>query len=326
MPTATARARFAALALACVAAFATPAAAQDYPARTIRLIVPYAAGGGIDVLARMLAQKMNESFGQPVIVENKIGASGEVAAEYVKHQPADGYTLLVAPNGPMAVSPATKTKLGYSVEKDFTHLGLVASFPLVLAVNPDLPIKSVADLVAYAKAHPDKANYAEPSVGFQLIMEILKGKTGAPLQMIPYKSSSEAVLAVMGGNAIATLVDSGPATGAVKAGKLRVLAVSAPQRLPDLPKVPTFAEAGFPEMGVSFWCGFFAPAGLPPAVAGKLEAEMIRIVRLPDIRDKMSAQAEVPEGRPGAETKAFIADQIAKFSGIAKAANLVRDE
>lgn len=325
MPTAFARAGLATLALVCVAAFAAPATAQDYPARTIRLIVPYAAGGGVDVLARMLAQKMNESFGQPVIVENKVGASGELATDYVKNQPADGYTLLVAPNGPMAVSPATKTKLSYSVQNDFTHLGLIASFPLVLVVNPDLPIKSVADFVAYAKAHPDKANYAEPSVGFQLIMEILKGKTGAPLQMIPYKSSSEAVLAVVGGNAIATLVDSGPATGSIKSGKLRALAISSAQRAPEFPDVPTFTEAGFPEMSLSFWCGFFGPAGLPPAVAKKLEAEMIRIVTLPDIQQKMKSLSEVPEGRPGAESKAFIADQIAKFSGIAKAANLVRD-
>jgi tripartite-type tricarboxylate transporter receptor subunit TctC len=305
------------------------AAAQDpaatYPNRTIRLIVPYAAGGGIDVLARLVSQKMSEGFGQPVIVENKPGASGELSAEYVKKAIPDGYTLLVTSNGPMAVSPATKAKLSYSPLKDFAPIGLIASFPLVLVVNNDLPIHSMNEFVAYAKANPDKANYAEPAVAFQLVIEILKQKTGAPLQMIPYKSSSQAVLSVIGGNTIAALVDSGPAAGSIKANKVRALAISSAERSPEFPDVPTMKEAGFPELSISFWSGMFAPADVPPAIVKKLETELLRIVKLPDIQARLKALAEVPEGRNGEETRRFVEGQITMFSAIARSAKLVRD-
>jgi len=315
-----------ALAFAFAAALPTQrAAAQDYPTRVIRIIVPYAAGGGIDVLARMVGQKMSESFGQPVIIENKPGANGELAAEYVKNATPDGYTILVAPNGPMAVSPATKTKLNYSVLDDFAHIGLIASFPLVLVVNNDLPVKSIAEFAAWAKANPDKGNYAEPSVGFQMVIEILKKKTGAPLQMIPYKSSGEAVLSVIGGNTIATLVDSGPAAGSIKAGTVRALGISSEARSPEFPDVPTMKEAGFPELSISFWAGMFAPVGVPAPIVKKLETELLRIVKLPDIQQRMKDLAEVPEGRNGADTHKFIQGQITMFSEIAKSANLVRD-
>jgi tripartite-type tricarboxylate transporter receptor subunit TctC len=307
----------------------TGAAAQDpaatYPSRTIRFIVPFAAGGGIDVLARLVSQKMSESFGHPVIVENRPGASGELATEYVKNAAPDGYTLLIASNGSMAVSPATKTKLSYSPLKDFAPVGLIASFPLVLVVNNDLPVHSMGEFVAYAKANPDKANYAEPSVAFQLVIEILKQKTGAPLQMIPYKSSSESVLSVIGGNTIAALVDSGPAAGSIKANKVRALGITSAERSPEFPDVPTMKETGFPELSISFWSGMFAPAGVPPAIVKKLETELLRIVKLPDIQARMRALAEVPEGRNGEETRRFVEGQITMFSSIARKANLVRD-
>jgi tripartite-type tricarboxylate transporter receptor subunit TctC len=324
--------RFAATALAIPLAAALMthgAAAQDaaatYPNRVIRVIVPYAAGGGIDVLARLIGQKLTESLGQPIIVENKSGASGELAAEFVKNAAPDGYTLLFAANGPMAVSPATNAKLRYSPLHDFVPIGLVASFPLVLVVNNALPIHTVSEFVAYAKANPDQANYAEPSVAFQLVMENLKQKTGVPLQLIPYKSSSEAVTAVLAGTTIATLVDSGPATGAIKGGQVRALAITSVERSPEFPDVPTMIEAGYPDMSISFWSGVFAPAGVAPAIVKKLEGELMRIVKLPDIRQRMISMAEVPEGRSSEETRRFVEGQIAVFAAIARAANITRD-
>ncbi len=321
---------FAALAIALAAALMTNgAAAQDpaasYPSRTIRIMVPFAAGGGIDILARLIGQKLSESLHQPVIVENKPGASGELATEYVKNAAPDGYTLLLAANGSMAVSPAIKKKLGYSPLRDFAAIGLVASFPLVLVVNNDLAIRSVSEFVAYAKANPDKANYAEPSVAFQLVMEKLKMKTGMPLQLIPYKNSSEAVTAVIAGTTISALVDSGPAAGSIKGGKVRAIAITSAARSPEFPDVPTMAEAGFPDMNISFWSAMFAPAGVPPSIVKKLEGELVRIVKLPDIQERMKTMAVVPEGRPGEETRRFIEDQIAVFATIARAANITRD-
>jgi tripartite-type tricarboxylate transporter receptor subunit TctC len=320
--------RFAALALA-AALMTSHAAAQDaaatYPNRPIHFIVPYAAGGGIDVLARLIGQKLSEGLGQPVVVENKPGASGELAAEFVKNAAPDGYTLMITSNGPMAVSPATNAKLRYSPLRDFVPIGLIASFPLVLAVNNELPVRTVSELVAYAKAHPDKANYAEPSIAFQLVIEKLKQQTGAPLQLIPYKSSSEAVTAVIAGTTIATLVDSGPAAGAIKGNRVRALAITSAARSPEFPEVPTMAEAGFPDISISFWSAMVAPAGVPPAIVRKLEGELVRVVKLPDIRQRMTALAEVPEGRAGAETRRFMEEQIALFADIARAANIKRD-
>ena len=321
---------FAALAAILAAVLLTnDAAAQDpaanYPNRAIRIVVPFAAGGGIDILARLIGQKMSESLGQPVIVENKPGASGELATEFVKNAAPDGYTLLVAANGSMAVSPAINKKLSYSPSRDFAHIGLIASFPLVLLVNNALPIRTVAEFVAYAKANPDKANYAGPSVAFQLVIENLKLKTGMPLQRIPYNSSTEAATAVIAGTTIATLVDSGPVAGLIKSGQVRAIAITSAARSPEFPDVPTMAEAGFPDMNISFWSGMFAPASVPPSIVKKLESELVRIIKLPDIQQRMTSMAVVPEGRPGAETRRFIEGQIAVFADIARAANISKD-
>jgi tripartite-type tricarboxylate transporter receptor subunit TctC len=173
-------------------ALATPAArAQEapYPTKPIRMIVGFAAGGGNDILARLIGQKMSDGLGQSIVIENRTGANGEIAADYVKNAAPDGYTVLVGASGMMSVSPVVNKKLPYAPVRDFTPLGMIASFPLVLVVNPTSPIRSVADLVRYAKDHPDKANYAEPSVAFQVVVEQLKLKTGMPMQYIPYKGS-----------------------------------------------------------------------------------------------------------------------------------------
>src|SRR6202521_3824960 len=193
---------------------------SKYPARPIHIIVGFAAGGGNDIIARIFGQKLSESLGQPVIIENKPGGGAIVATEYVAKSAPDGYTLLVGASG-MAINPAVYARLPYDSIRDFVAVSELASFPLILIVNPSSPIKSVAELVAYAKANPDKANYASSSASFQLVTELFKQKTGAPMQVIPYKSSNESVLAVISGQVTTTIADAGPVTSQLKSGTAR---------------------------------------------------------------------------------------------------------
>lgn len=315
---------FATAALMAQAASAEPDAAT-YPSRPIHIVVGFAAGGGNDILARLVGQKLSENLNQAVIIENKPGASGELAADYVKNAAPDGYTLMVAANGSMTVSPAVNHKLPYAPLRDFTPISMIASFPLVFAVNPAAPIRTVGELVRYAKDNPNNANYSEPSVAFQVVVEQLKLKTGAPLQLIPYKSSAEALTAVISGTTLATLIDAGPVAGALKGGQARGLAITAAQRSPEFPDVPTMAEAGFPDLNVSFWSGLFGPVGIAAPIVQKLEAMMFRIARLPDIRERMAALAIVPEGRPGAELRAIVAAETARVAEIVRIANIKQD-
>src|ERR1700756_39324 len=223
-------------------ALAGAAAAQEdaakYPSRAIHLIVGFAAGGGHDVSARIYGQKLSEDLGQPVIVENKPGAGAIVATEYVSRAAPDGYTLLIGATG-MAINQSLYAKLPYDSVRDFVAISELASFPLLLVVNASSPIKSVAEFVAYAKANADKMNYATSSATFQLVTELFKQKTGAPMQMIPYKSANEMVLAVVSGQVTTTIADAGPVSPQVKAGTVRALAVTAQSRLADFPDVPT---------------------------------------------------------------------------------------
>jgi tripartite-type tricarboxylate transporter receptor subunit TctC len=229
---------------------------------------------------------------------------------------------MVGASGMMSVSPVINKKLTYAPVRDFTPIGMIASFPLVLVVNAATPIQTVQDLVRYAKENPGKANYSEPSVAFQVVVEQFKLMTGAPLQYIPYKSSAEALTAVMSGTTLVTLIDSGPAVGTIKGGQVRALAITSAARSPELPDVPTMAEAGYPDLAVSFWNGLFGPAGIPPPIARKLEVELIRAVKLPDIEERMRALAVVGEGRPGEELRQLVAAEIARVGEIVRIANI----
>src|SRR5213593_4656769 len=246
------------LALAC-----QPASAQEdpakYPSKPIHVIVGFAAGGGNDIIARVYGQKLSESLGQPVVIENKPGGGAIVATEYVAKSAADGYTLLVGASG-MAINPAVYAKLPYDSVRDFVAISELGSFPLIMIVNPSSPIRSVADLVAYAKANPDKTNYASSSASFQLVTELFKQKTGAPMQVIPYKSANESVLSVVSGQVTTTIADAGPVHPQVKSGTVRALAIAAPKRMEDLPDVPTLKEAGA-DVDAVLWSGIFLPKG-----------------------------------------------------------------
>jgi len=316
-------------ALAAIAAH--PASAQgdpaaNYPNRPIRLIVGFAAGGGNDLFARLVGQKLSENIGQPVIIENKPGAGGRIAVEYVKSQPADGYTIMVAASGQMAIAAAIYPKLSYHPTRDFLPLTMIASFPLILAGPADDTIKSVKDLVAYGKANPDKSNYATSSPAFTITTELFKLKTGMPGVAVPYKSSNEMMLSVAGGNTLFSIADGPPTMPLVQGGKIRALAVTGSQRSSELPEVPSMAEVGYPEVNIGLWSGLFVLAGTPPAVANKLGTEARRALADPGVRDKLKAMAVNPGGGPGEEFRKAIDGDIKVFADVVEAAHLKFEE
>lgn len=305
-------------------ALAGPAAAQEdvsnYPSRPIHIIVGFAAGGGNDVIARIYAQHLSEDFGQPVIVENKPGAGAIVATEYVSKAQGDGYTLLVGATG-MAINQSLYAKLPYDSVRDFVAISELASFPLILVVSASSPIKSVAELVAYAKANADKMNYSTSSATFQLVTELFKQKTGAPMQAIPYKSANEMVLAVISGQVTTTIADSGPVWPQVKAGTVRALAITAPRRVADFPNLPTMKEAGA-DVDAIIWTGVFAPKATPPGVTKKLEGEFMKIAKLSDVAARLKA---IGVDAVGTSTDAFakiLQSDIERWGDVARSANI----
>jgi tripartite-type tricarboxylate transporter receptor subunit TctC len=300
--------------------------AASFPTRPIHLIVGFAAGGGNDLFARLVGQKLSENIGQPVIVENKAGAGGRIAVEYVKSQPADGYTIMVAASGQMAVAAAIYPKLSYHPTRDFLPLTMIASFPLILAGPPNDAINSVKDLVAYGKANPDKSNYATSSPAFTITTELFKLKTGMPAVAVPYKSSNEMMLSVAGGNTLFSIADGPPTMPLVQGGKVRALAVTGSERSFELPNVPSMAEAGYPEVNIGLWSGVFVAAGAPPAIANKLETELRRALADPGVREKLKAMAVNPGGGPGEEFRKKIDADVRVFADVVKAANLKFEE
>lgn len=308
--------------LAMIACFAFAAQAQTYPNKPLRIIVGQSAGGGIDTLARLAAQKMTESLGQPVVVENKPGAGGIIGTAFVTKAPPDGYTLLMAPIGNMVFTQILYTKLPYSAQHDLTPISMLATFPLILVVNASQPYRTVQELVAYMKANPDKANYGGSGPAFQFATELFKIKTDTKAQFIQYKSTSEVITALIAGDLLLALADTGPAHEPVAGGRLRALAVTSPLRLPSLPDVPTMAEVGLPELEVQFWVGLFAPTGTPQPIVKKLEAELIRIAGLPEIAKRMTSIQVSPVGSSGEEFAKVLAADLARWSAVAKAADI----
>ncbi|HEV7408410.1 MAG TPA: tripartite tricarboxylate transporter substrate binding protein [Bradyrhizobium sp.] len=292
-----------------------------YPSRAIHIIVGFTAGGGNDIIARIIGQKLSESLGQPVVIENKPGGGSIVATEYVAKSAADGYTLLIGASGAMAVNPAVYGKLPYDPIRDFTPVSELGSFPLILVVNASSPIKSVAELVAYAKANPDKANYSSSSAAFQLVTELFKQKTGAPMQVIPYKGANDSVMAVVSGQVTATIADAGPVSGQLKSGLLRALAVAAPKRMEDFPDVPTMKEAGA-DVDAVLWSGIFVPKATPALIAGKLEGELMRIARLPDVSARLKPLGIESVGNSSEEFANVLASDIARWTDVARAGNI----
>src|SRR4029078_7246460 len=296
--------------LAAVNAASAQDAAASYPNKPIRVIVPFAAGGGNDIFARLVGQKLSEILGQPVINENKPGAGGRIAAEYVMNQPHDGYTLFIGASGVMSVAAAAYPNLSYHPTKTFIPLSMIANFPLILVVPPDHPAKNVKELVEWAKKNPDKANYAATSPAFITATELLKLKSGMPAQMIPYKSSNEMILSVMQGQTLLAISDGPPAIQQIKGGKVKALAVTGSDRSSELPDVPSMAEAGYPEVNIKLYSGYFAAAGTPPGVVGTGEAGLCKAISDPDVSAKLKALAVTPGGNSGGDFRAMIDKDI----------------
>ncbi|MFM9967970.1 MAG: Bug family tripartite tricarboxylate transporter substrate binding protein [Burkholderiales bacterium] len=310
-------------AITTVFATASVAYAQgNYPAKPVHIIVGAGPGGGLDLIARVIAPKIGERLNQSFVVENRAGASAMIATEYVARAAPDGYTLLIASPGAITVNPVVLPKVNYSPTKDFAPISLIVSLPLILVVDPASPVRSIPELIAYAKANPAKANSGGSGYAAQLVMEMFKMRTGIPLEFIQYKGSGEVATAIMSGQLLMTIVDTPPVSGALKADRIRGLAVTTPKRISAFPQLPTLSEAGVRDMEVYFWVGLMAPAGTPPAIISRLEAEVKYAVTLPDVLARFASLEAEPVGSSAAEFGRFVVSEIARWTEVAKAGNI----
>ena len=313
------------LAAACAALLAAPATAADpaWPARPVKVLVGANAGGGTDIIARMLADKFSEAFKQSFVVENRPGASNTIAADLVAKAPPDGYTLLVATNTGQAIAPHLM-KLGFDPLKQIEPVGLVVVVPNVLVVGANVPVKDVKELVALAKAKPGALKYASSGVGStqHIAGEAFSEAAGVKMIHIPYKGSAQAHVDILSGEVEMMFDTTSSAMQQIKAGKFRALAVTSPQRSPELPGVPTIAEAGYPAAEMTTWYGLFVTGGTPAPVVERLAAEFERILKLPDVQARLKGLG----GEPGSITRAQFAEmnkaEYDRFGRLIKAANI----
>lgn len=298
--------------------------AQQYPNKPIRIIVAYTPAGTTDILARVLGQKMSESFGQPVIIENRPGANGNIGTDVAAKATPDGYTVLMTTAGTHGINPTLYRKLPWDAVKDFAPISLVAMVPNILVVNNSVPAKNVKEFIAHLKANPNKFNYGSPGNGStgHLSQELFKAMTGTSMQHIPYKGSAGVLADVIGGQIIGTIDNLPVYLPQVKAGKLRALAVSSAKRSPAIPELPTIAESGVPGYNSGAWFGLVAPAGTPMPIVDKLSAETQRILKLPDVAERLSALGAEPVGDRPEQFAAFIKSEIAKWAKVIKDANV----
>ena len=306
-----------------LAAFAhAPAFASDYPSRPVRLVVGYTAGGGSDILARVLAQKMSEGLGVQVVVENRPGAASMIATEYVARAAPDGYTILLGASGALAINPPLYKEVKYDAAKDFAPISLVASLPVLMAVNKSGPAQTLPDLLAYAKAHPDKANYSSAAAPFRLIGEQLNLQAGTRFQEILYKGSTDAVNAALANDVLATISDSISIGAGLKTGKLKAIAITSRSEHPSFPGVPTFTSMGLKGLDMQLWQGLLAPAGTPPAIVDRLQREVHRVIALPEVRQRYAGMGLDPETSTAAEFSRLIASELTRWSDIVKSAGI----
>ena len=316
-----------AAALACVAVAvaallpAGPAQAQAYPTRAVKMVVPFPPGGSLDIAGRLIAQKLTDAWGQPVVVENKPGAGGNIGADFVAKSPPDGYTILMGALSTHAVNPSLYKLMPYDAAKDFAPISLIAITPNVLVVNAASPVTSAKEFIAYAKANPGKLSFGSGSNGSagHLAGELFKVETGTDAVHIPFKGGAPATQALLAGDTQFMFDNLANAMAQVKAGKLRALAVTTANRSPLAPDLPTMAEAGLPGFDISTWYGFFAPAGTPPAVVAKWSADVAKVLNAPDVRAKFVADGAEPTPNSPEQFAQFIAREQAKYARIVKA-------
>jgi tripartite-type tricarboxylate transporter receptor subunit TctC len=306
---------------AALAALPMAAFAQGYPSKPIRFVVPYPPGGPLDTIARLLGQKVSEGVNQPVIVENKPGAGGNIGADFVAKSLADGHTILMGAVATHAINPTLYAKIPYDPVRDFAPITQVASTPNVLVVNPSLPVTSVAELITHAKANPGKLNFGSGSTGSagHLAGELFNSMAGVQMAHIPYKGAAPAMQDLIGGQIHLMFDNLASSLAQVRAGRVKALAVTTAKRSTLAPELPTIAESGLAGFDISTWFGIFAPAGTPREAIARLHAEFTRALATPDVREKMLNMGAEPVGNTPAEFATFIRAEAEKYARVIKA-------
>jgi tripartite-type tricarboxylate transporter receptor subunit TctC len=307
------------IAIVVLLALSFSAEAQTYPAKPIRIVVPFAPGGGADIIARILGQKMTESWGQQVVVDNRAGASGNIGAELVAKSAPDGYTLLMASSA-LAINPSVYKSVPYDALKDFAPITQPGLLPNILVVHPSLPVKTVKDLVALSKSRPGQLSYASAGAGTgtHLAAEMFKLMAGVNMVHVPYKGGGALISDLLGGHVVLTFATLPSVMPYIKAGRLRPIAMTTSKRWPGLPGVPTIAESGFAGFEISTWIGLLAPAGSPREAINKLHGEVVRILKLPDVRGRFEELGIEPVGDTPEQFAQYIKGELAKYAKIAK--------
>ena len=319
-------AALATLAVLAAAITAPGAGAQAYPVKPVRLIVAFPAGGGIDTVTRVLAPRLTEALGQQMVVENRVGASGNIGADHVAKSPPDGYTVLMA-YASHASNAALFDKMPFDTVKDFAPVSMIGAVPHIILVNPSLPVKSVPELVRLAKARPGEINYSSPGNGtpLHLAAELLKVTAGIDMTHVPYKGAQPAMVSLMSGETQLTITTMVVATPLIKANRVRAVAVASEKRVATFPALPTVAESGVRGTESNSWYGMLVPAGTPRAIVDRLHAAMVRALAAPEIRENFAAQSVEISGNTPEAFDAVIRAEIAKWSKVVKASGARAD-
>jgi tripartite-type tricarboxylate transporter receptor subunit TctC len=306
---------------------AGPAGAQQYPARPIRMLVGFPPGGGTDIVGRIVAHKLSEYLGQQIIVENRGGATGMVAADLAAKAPPDGYTVMMAHIAAVSILPSLYHKMSYDPARDFAPITLVAIGPNLLVVHPSVPAKSVKELIALAKARPGQLHFASPGNGSvqHLSAELFKLQARVDMLHVPYKGSGQSIVDLIAGHVQLNFDSVPPVLGFVRQGRLRALAVTSAKRSTLLPEIPTVNESGVPGFDMGTWWGLVAPAAVSKDVIAKLHGEAVKVLSLPDVREKLANVGAEPGGNTPDQFGAFIRSETAKYARIVKEANIKID-
>lgn len=308
-------------------ALSCAAAAQNYPSRPVKIIVPFGPGGTADTLGRLVAGKLSEQLKESFVIENKGGAGGVVGSELVAKSPADGYTLVVSGIASHVIAPLLPGGTPYDPLKDFTHIALFGGPPAVFAVNPNVPAKTLKEFVQLAKEKPGALSYGSPGPGTQgqLVAELFKREAGIEVLHVPYKGAAAAVTDLMGGQITAVSTTLSTASGQIKAGRARALALSSATRLPDYPDIPTFVEQGFPNIIGTVWFSLSGPPGLPQEIVDRLNAEVRRALELSDVREKLRHEGITPNRLDAKEFTAFVTDELRRWGPTVRASGAKKD-
>ena len=317
--------KFRAVLLGALALLASSVAqGQAWPAKPLRLIIPFAPGGATDVIGRLTAQKLQDALGQQIVVDNRPGANGNIGTEMAVKAPADGYTLVLCYDGTLAINPNAYRKMPFDAQKDLAPIVSVGQLPLLLVVHPSVPAKNVAEFVAFAKSAPGKINYSGAGYGSSghLAAELFRGRAGIDIVHVNYKGGGQAVQDLLGGQIQAMMTGLTTVEGHVKSGKLKPLAFTSPRRMPGAPEVPTFAESGYPGLVVMSWYGLLAPAGLPADIVRRLNAEVNKLLQLPEVKERMASLSVEPTGGTTEQFGQTIRDDTVRWAKVVQDAGI----